>query len=103
VVQRDDLGLQAGRDELLLSAAGLTINVRLHAGLQGIVGSRDLTLSLPAGATVDDLRRRLAGEHPMLEALLPTLAVAVGEEMMPPEHVLRDGDSVDVVPPIAGG
>jgi molybdopterin converting factor small subunit len=32
-----------------------------------------------------------------------TLVLAVGEEMVPPEHVLVDGERVELIPPISGG
>ncbi|MEX2245254.1 MAG: MoaD/ThiS family protein [Dehalococcoidia bacterium] len=103
MAQRDDLGIEAGSVELLLGAGMPEISVRLYAGLQGVVGARELMLSLPAGATIAQLRDRLVADHPMLEAFLPALACAVAEEMVPPEHILADGDVVEVIPPIAGG
>jgi molybdopterin converting factor subunit 1 len=81
----------------------MTIRVRLFAGLQGLVGSRDLEIALPAGATVGALRDHLVQEYPVLDAFMNTLVCAVDEEMQPLERVLRDGDLVDVIPPIAGG
>ena len=81
----------------------MTVRVRLYAGLRQLVGDNDIELALPAGATVATLRDRLAEEYPVLQAFLCTLVCAVDEEVQPPEHVLADGDRVDVIPPIAGG
>ena len=81
----------------------MMVHVRLFAGLRHLVGDRDIEMALPAGATVGVLREQLIAEYPILEALMTTLVCAVGEEMRLPEHVLRDGDAVDVIPPIAGG
>jgi len=79
------------------------VNVRLYAGLQGLVGKRDVELSLPAGATVEQLRDRIVDEYPVLEALISTLVVAVNEEMVPTDHVIAEGEKVELIPPIAGG
>lgn len=80
-----------------------TVSVRLYAGLQDMVGARDIKVELPPNATVEQLRTRLGQEYPVVEALLPTLVCAVGEEYVPPEHVLRDGDHVSLIPPVSGG
>jgi molybdopterin converting factor small subunit len=80
-----------------------TVNVKLYAGLQGLVGSKSVDLIVKPGATVADLRDRIVEEYPVLEALINTLVVAIDEEMVPVEQVLRDGEQVELIPPIAGG
>jgi molybdopterin synthase sulfur carrier subunit len=80
-----------------------TYNVKLYAGLQGLVGSKQVEVALPSGATVGQLRDKIVEEYPVLEAMMSTLAVAVDDEMAPPEHVLNDGEKVEIIPPIAGG
>jgi molybdopterin converting factor small subunit len=81
----------------------MTVQVKLYAGLQGLVGSKVVDVSMPDGATVSVLRDRIVKEYPQLEALMGTLVVAVDEEMVPTEHVLEDGATVELIPPIAGG
>jgi molybdopterin converting factor small subunit len=34
---------------------------------------------------------------------MSTLVYAIGEEMVPPEHVLTDGERIELIPPISGG
>jgi molybdopterin converting factor small subunit len=80
-----------------------TVNVKLFAGLQGLVGRPAVDVTLPDGATVGRLRDQLVVDYPILEAFMNTLVCAVGEEMVPPEHVLHDGERVELIPPIAGG
>jgi molybdopterin synthase sulfur carrier subunit len=80
-----------------------TVNVKLYAGLQGLVGSRAVDLDLPAGATVAQLRDKIVEEYPVLEAFISTLVCAIDEEMVPVEYVLREGERVELIPPIAGG
>ena len=81
----------------------LHVNIRLFASLRDMVGERDIAMDLPDGATVNELRQGLAERYPIVRALLPTLVCAVGEEYVPVDHVLRDGDFVAVIPPVSGG
>jgi molybdopterin converting factor small subunit len=79
------------------------VDVKLFAGLQGLVGHKEMRVEVPAGATADDLRERIVSEYPVLESFMGTLVLAVGEEIVPAEHVLREGERVELIPPIAGG
>lgn len=80
-----------------------TVSVKMFAGLQGLVGKPIIELVIPERATVGQLRDRIVEEYPVLEAMMGTLVIAVGEEMVPVEHVLDDGARVELIPPIAGG
>jgi molybdopterin converting factor small subunit len=80
-----------------------TVNVKLFAGLQGLVGRPIVEVSVPAGATVGTLRDRMVEDYPQLEGFMSTLVYAIGEEMVPPEHVLTDGERIELIPPISGG
>lgn len=81
----------------------ITAHVRLFAGLHQLVGERELEMQLPDGATIEQLRDKLGDLYPVVQAFLPTLVCAVDEEYVPPEHVLRDGDHVALIPPVSGG
>ncbi|MBI5285955.1 MAG: molybdopterin converting factor subunit 1 [Chloroflexi bacterium] len=80
-----------------------TVHVRLYAGLQDMIGARDIDMDLPAGATVARLREQLGQQYPVVQAFLPVLVCAVDEEYVPNEHVLREGDRVALIPPVSGG
>lgn len=80
-----------------------TVHVRLFAGLSQLVGERELEMRLPDGATIDQLRDTLGEQYPIVQAFLPTLVCAVGEEYVPGEHILHDGDAVALIPPVSGG
>ena len=80
-----------------------TVQVKMFAGLQGLVGKPVVELTLPSGATVGQLRDRMVEEYPVLEAFMGTLVCAVGEEMVPVEHVIAEGERIELIPPIAGG
>lgn len=80
-----------------------TINVKLFAGLQGLVGRPSVDVIVPDGATVGQLRAQIVEDYPVLEALMGTLVCAVGEEMVDVEHVIAAGEQVELIPPISGG
>lgn len=82
---------------------GMTVNVRLFAGLHQLVGERELRLELRDGATISELRDTLGEQYPIVQPFLPTLVCAVDEEMVEPEQVLTDGARIDLIPPIQGG
>jgi molybdopterin synthase catalytic subunit len=80
-----------------------TVRVRLFAGLRETIGAREISVSLDDGATVDDLRRRIGEEHPLVRTLLESSVAAVSEEYVPADHRLNDGDDVALIPPVSGG
>ena len=58
----------------------MTCRVRLFARAKDLAGTDAVVIGLSPGATVADLRRRLAADHPALAGLLSRCAVAVADE-----------------------
>jgi molybdopterin converting factor subunit 1 len=81
----------------------MRVHIRLFAGLHDLIGERNVTLELPADATVADLRDQLSRQYPVITPYLPTLVCAVDEEYVTPDHTLREGDDVALIPPVSGG
>jgi molybdopterin converting factor subunit 1 len=77
--------------------------VRLFARAKDLAGAETVTVTLPAGATVGDLRRDLAAERPALAGLLPRCAVAVAGEFAEDSYTLPAGAEVALLPPVSGG
>jgi sulfur carrier protein ThiS len=80
-------------------AAVLAVRVRLGSRL----GPGHRRVELPAGATVADLVRALAPDLGLEPEQLAGVAVASGGEVVGRDHVLRDGESVTLLLPVAGG
>ncbi len=72
------------------------MTVRYFAALREARGLSEERVELPEGATAAEARARLC--PPGLR-----VAVAVGEHVVDDAHVLRDGDSVALLPPLGGG
>jgi molybdopterin converting factor small subunit len=57
----------------------------------------------PDGCTAGDLLPLLASRFPGLDALFPTLQVAVNQRYAQRAAPLAPGDEVALIPPISGG
>lgn len=81
--------------------SGKTITVRYFAGFREHAGTSEETVSLPA-ATVREVFESLRHRHGSSEPWRHC-KVAVNDEMTDWNAPVRDGDTVLLFPPVAGG
>lgn len=82
----------------------MQLRIIFYGGLKQTVGAKGHTLELePDSVTVHELKALLADRYPALAPRLATVACAVGDELAGPDHRLRDGDEVALLPPVSGG
>jgi len=81
----------------------MTVTVRLFARAKDLVGKDAVCVSLPDGATVGELRRRLGDEHRQLTALLARSAFAVNDEFADDAQQIPAEAVVALLPPVSGG
>ncbi|MCY7322821.1 MAG: molybdopterin converting factor subunit 1 [Phormidesmis sp. CAN_BIN36] len=81
----------------------ITIAVKLFAVYQEAYGVPELTLELPIGVTVADVRDRLLAEHPELAEWRDLTRFGVNLQFVEPDTVLQPGDEVVFIPPVSGG
>jgi molybdopterin converting factor subunit 1 len=81
----------------------MVVRVKLFARARDLAGVGELTVSLPEGATVADLRRALAVERPALAGLMTRSAIALDDDFASDDVVVRDGAEVALLPPVSGG
>ena len=79
----------------------MNVTVHLHTVLQrqtpeGLV--RQLELSLPANSTINDLLTQLEIDFP-----LDSLLLVVNGRLVEPDHMLVEGDKVNLMPAVSGG
>ena len=79
------------------------IRTLFFASYKELLGTGELQVDLPAGATVSDLVSALRSRGGAFTVLPSTPAVAVNMTYTDPASVLRDGDEVALIPPVAGG
>lgn len=80
----------------------LRVTVRLSGPLVERLGPRRV-VELGPGATVADLLDELLLTGPSAEPPLEAVAVVAGGTIVRHDHVLADGDELDVLVPVAGG
>ena len=83
---------------------GLDVTVRYFAAARAAAGTDSETMTLPPGTTVAELVKTLAGRGDRLADVLNRCSylrneVAVRDETV----VLSSHDTIDVLPPFAGG
>ncbi len=79
------------------------VRTLFFASYREAVGTPELELELPEGATVAELVRRLRGRGSPWSALPERPAVAVNRTWSPLDTALGSGDEVAFLPPVAGG
>jgi molybdopterin converting factor subunit 1 len=81
----------------------MKVRLLLFALYRDLAGSEEIQLDVPMGATgttaVEALRARGGG----LARLPARPVIAVNREYAPLETLLRDGDEIALLPPVAGG
>lgn len=80
----------------------MTITVQLFASYAEALGAKSIDIELPEDATVEALMVALS-KFPRADRLPPKPLVAVNLRYATPDLVLKAGDEVAVIPPVAGG
>ena len=81
----------------------MRVRVRLFASLREAVGTSEVELDLPQGATAETAWQRLADAHTALGPRRARLTAAVNRRYALFDTTLHDGDEVVFVPPVSGG
>jgi molybdopterin converting factor small subunit len=80
----------------------MEVRVLLFASYADAFGSPSLAVTLREGATVKDLLAKVT-ELAVGRPLPPAPLVAVNQEYAAPGDVVRAGDEIALIPPVAGG
>lgn len=81
----------------------MRITVECYGASQRWCGAELISLDLAEAATVQDALRHLGERYPELAARRATVAVAIGEEIVPAARVLLEGERIALIPPVSGG
>lgn len=79
----------------------MKVKVLLFAGLREKAGQGELELELEPGVTPRDLPGKIFGSSMVLPP--KSLRYAVNEDYVAGDGVLKEGDEVALIPPVAGG
>ena len=80
----------------------MTVTLLLFASYADALGASSLELELPRESTVGDLLSVVRSQRGA-ERLPPSPLVAVNQRYASVESIVRDGDEVALIPPVAGG
>jgi molybdopterin converting factor subunit 1 len=81
----------------------LQVNVLFFASMVDKTGTNQWTSSLPAGATLEDVKRKLVENFPFSADMLPICHIAVNQEYVKGNPVLNPSDEIAFFPPVSGG
>lgn len=85
-----------------LPLLAMQLTVLLFASYAERLGGSSVSVTVGDGATVSDLLGRIAA-LPGADTLPPAPLVAVNQRYAAEDQVLRPGDEVALIPPVAGG
>jgi len=80
----------------------MNIKILFFGILKDIVGANAMELQLENNSTISKLKERLLNEHGKLNSF-SNFSVAVNEEYVETNHVLKANDVVALIPPVSGG
>ena len=81
----------------------MKVRLLFFAVLRDIAGTDARELSLAEGATAAEVWAWMRGAYAALAEYTQPPMIAVNESYAAPETVLRDGDELAFIPPVAGG
>lgn len=81
----------------------MKVRLLFFAILRDITGKSEDTMELPDGTRAADVWNRLREQHRELSGYQRPPMTAVNESYVDADHLLRDGDEVAFIPPVAGG
>ena len=81
----------------------MTVRLLFFAVLRDITGTDQRELALAEGTTAHDVWQSLRTQYAKLTDYTQPPMIAVNESYAAPETILRDGDELAFIPPVAGG
>lgn len=81
----------------------MRVRLLYFAVLRDIAGKSEDVVEIPEGTRAADVWSQLRAQHRELAGYERPPLTAVNESYVPAEEVLRDGDEVAFIPPVAGG
>jgi molybdopterin converting factor small subunit len=81
----------------------MRVTIECYGASQRWCGAEVLNLDLTDNCTVADALDHLAERFPELAERRDTLAVAIGDAIVPPGHLLTEHERLALIPPVSGG
>jgi molybdopterin converting factor small subunit len=81
----------------------MKVRTQFYAQLRDLVGSREIDVDLPEGATVHDLLEQVYAQQPKLRLHDKSILIGAGVEFVDRNYRLKPGEEISVMPPVQGG
>ena len=81
----------------------MTVRVKLFAVAKELAGCDELSVELPLGSTIHDLRAAIVAVAPPLSRIVPHAMWAVNAEYANDSTRLSEQSEVALIPPVSGG
>lgn len=81
----------------------MQVRLLFFAVLRDIAGTDERELAVADGTTARDVWQSLRSEYAKLTDYSQPPMIAINESYAAPETILRDGDELAFIPPVAGG
>ncbi|MDA0285444.1 MAG: MoaD/ThiS family protein [Planctomycetota bacterium] len=81
----------------------MLLNIRLFARAKDLADAETISVDVPEGATVGDLRKAIRKQYPALEPVIANLHVAIGTDYASDSASLAESHSISCFPPVSGG
>jgi molybdopterin synthase catalytic subunit/molybdopterin synthase sulfur carrier subunit len=81
----------------------IAIRVLLFAGARSALGMNYVDVTMPAGATMADLRGELANRFPRLAPLIASSRFALQTDFAADDTVFHQAAEIAWIPPVSGG
>ncbi len=79
------------------------VSILFFASYREKVGSREVSLEIPSGLNVRDLKECLKDRFPNLDTILDTALVSINKEYAFDEDIVPDNAEIAIFPPVSGG
>lgn len=80
----------------------MKIDIKAFGIARDILGNSTINLNIAAETSVESLMEQLKKEYPAFKELT-SLAIAINTSYATPEQLIKEGDEVVIIPPVAGG
>ena len=81
----------------------MQLQVKLFARARDLAGNSVVTVELPPGANIAQLRSALSEQFESLRPIVPSLLVAIGTDYATDSTMLTESSAVSCFPPVSGG
>jgi molybdopterin converting factor subunit 1 len=81
----------------------MKVKVRLFARIRELAGISEMEVEIGEGMSVEEVFELVRARIPRLAGQQLPVAFAVNARYVTPEHPVRPGDEVAIIPPVSGG